>query len=97
MSEYTFGPDIDLDDEVVLDRDGQRITEERARQIAEDTLDEVRRGRPSLSSPGTHSPHVSFRVPEQLHRDAVDAAQARGVSVSALAREALERYLAGER
>jgi len=30
MSNYTVGPDIDLDEEVVLDRDGQRITEERA-------------------------------------------------------------------
>jgi predicted HicB family RNase H-like nuclease len=97
MSKYTVGPDIDLDEEVVLDRDGQRITEERAQQIADETLDEVRRGRPSLTAPGTHSPHVSFRVPEQLHRDAVAAAEARGTSVSALAREALEHYLTGER
>ena len=97
MTKYTLGPDIDLDEEVVRDRDGRRITEERAEEIAAETLDEVRRGRPSLSAPGTHSPHVSFRVPEQLHREAAAAAEARGVSVSALAREALERYLAGER
>ncbi len=45
MSKYTVGSDIDLDEEVVLDRDGQRITEARAQQIAEETLDEVRRGR----------------------------------------------------
>lgn len=97
MSKYTVGPDIDLNEEVVLDRDGQRITEERAQQIAEETLNEVRRGRPSLTAPGMHSPHVSFRVPEQLHRNAVAAAEARGTSVSALAREALEHYLTGER
>jgi hypothetical protein len=67
MSErYTLGPDIDLDEEVVLDKAGRRITEARAEQLAEDTLREVRRGRPSLSGEPESSPRVSFRIPEQL-------------------------------
>ena len=37
-AKYVAGPDIDLDDEVVYDKQGQRITEARARQIARDTL-----------------------------------------------------------
>ena len=36
-AKYVAGPDIDLDDEVVYDKRGQRITEARARQIARDT------------------------------------------------------------
>jgi len=36
---------------------------------------------------------VTFRLPEQLHREAVDAAEREGITVSALTREALEQYL----
>ncbi len=77
VSKYTVGPDIDLDEEVVLDRDGQRITEERAQQIAEETLDGVRRGQAVLDGAGHALSNVSFRVPDQLHRDAVAAAEVR--------------------
>ncbi|MCA1676786.1 MAG: ribbon-helix-helix protein, CopG family [Actinobacteria bacterium] len=41
-----------------------------------------------------HSPRVSFRVPEQTRRRAEERARAEGRSVSEVAREALERYLA---
>ena len=50
-------------------------------------------GRPSLTGGRAHSPQVTFRLPEQLRREAVDAAEREGVTVSALAREALEQYL----
>ena len=43
---YVAGPDIDLDTEVVLDKQGRRITEARARQIATDTLERTGAGRP---------------------------------------------------
>jgi PHD/YefM family antitoxin component YafN of YafNO toxin-antitoxin module/uncharacterized protein (DUF2384 family) len=43
--EYVFGPDIDLDVEVVLDRQGNRITEARAQEIALETLREFRASR----------------------------------------------------
>ncbi len=71
---------------------------ERARAdiLDEDSLvtpSEVRPGRPSLSGGRTHSPQVTFRIPDQLHRQAVDAAEREGKTVSALAREALEQYL----
>ena len=44
-NEYVFGPDIDLDVEVVLDRQGNRITEARAQEIALETLREFRASR----------------------------------------------------
>ena len=42
---YVFGPDIDLDIEVVLDKQGNRITEARAQEIALETLREFRASR----------------------------------------------------
>ena len=44
-NEYVFGPDIDLDVEVVLDRQGNRITEARAQEIALETMREFRASR----------------------------------------------------
>jgi hypothetical protein len=96
--------DVDLDREDVRDRHGHRVTQDYIERALVDVLDEdlpvqpseVRRGRPSLSGQGAHSPQVTFRLPTQLHRDAVDAAEREGMTVSALAREALERYLRQE-
>jgi len=42
---YVLGPDIDLDVEVVLDRQGNRITEARAQEMALETLREFRASR----------------------------------------------------
>ena len=42
---YIVGPDIDLDVEVVLDNQGNRITEARAQEIAHEVLGEVRAAR----------------------------------------------------
>ena len=39
---YIVGPDIDLDVEVVLDKQGNRLTNERAEEIAQEILQEVR-------------------------------------------------------
>ncbi|MFN2496107.1 MAG: hypothetical protein ABR608_09420 [Pseudonocardiaceae bacterium] len=94
-------PEVDLEREDVRDRHGNRITSEYLERALADILDkdapvepsEVRRGRPSLSGGSTHSPQVTFRLPDQLHRQAVDAAEREGKTVSALAREALEQYL----
>jgi len=85
----TNEPDIDLDREDLRDRHGNRVTREYVQVAPSD----VRPGRPSLSGGRTHSPQVTFRVPDQLHRQAVDAAEREGKTVSALAREALEQYL----
>jgi len=93
---YSLGPDIDLDQEEVYEPDGSRLTEASARELAEETIRTVR-GRPSLSSDGQHSPRVSFRLPAAERDRAEAVAQQEGKTVSALAREALERYLAERR
>lgn len=54
-------------------------------------------GRPSLTSPGTESPHVSFRVPADLAAELDRLSAADGVTRSALARRALAAYLATRR
>ena len=100
---YAYGPEIDLDHEEVQDSHGNRVTTEYVEKALADVLDEsspvhpaavaTRPGRPSLAGGRAHSPQVTFRLPEQLHREAVDAAEREGVTISALAREALEQYL----
>lgn len=95
---YVVGPDIDLDEEEFILKDGRRLTNELADQIAEDTLAEVRRrnlipGGKSLSGGAVHSPRVQFRVPEELRTQAERVAEDEGVSLSALARHALEDYV----
>lgn len=52
-----------------------------------------RKGRPSLTGLREPSPSVGFRLSPELRRQAEALASERGVSVSALAREALEAYL----
>lgn len=54
-------------------------------------------GRPSLTRPGSQSPHVSFRVPAELAAELTRQSAADGVTRSALARRALAQYLAGRR
>ncbi len=89
---YTLGPDVDLDKEVVLDSNGRRITEARARQIARRTH-ELAVGRPSLSSPGVHSPEIKARVPLKLKKSLQREAKRRGQTSSELVRQAIEEFL----
>ncbi len=89
---------IDLNEEEFYYH-GERLTEERAEQIAQETLEELRRrnllpGGKSLSGDGKHSPTVQFRVPETLRARLDERAKAEGISPSKLARKALEQYLA---
>ena len=91
--------EIDLDVEEVHLPDGTRLTEAKAEQLAAEVLAEVRRrnlvpGGKSLNGDGSHSPRVQFRVPEEIRERAQSRAAAEGISLSALARRALERYLA---
>lgn len=91
--------DVDLDREDVRLKDGRRLTPELAEQLARAGVAEARRrnlipGRKSLSGDGSHSPRVQFRVPDTLRAAAEARAAAEGVSLSVLAREALEHYLA---
>lgn len=103
-SRYVVGPestieDVDLGEEDVRLLDGRRLTDELATKIARDAVAEARRrnlipGGKSLAGDGSHSPRVQFRVPESLRAAAEAKAAAEGVSLSVLAREALEHYLA---
>jgi len=86
--ETVDGGDVDLDAEVVLGLDGRRITEPDTQAFTT-----ARGGRPSLTGAGTHSPRVSFRVPELILQRAEQRAEVEQVSLSVLARRALERYL----
>ena len=53
-----------------------------------------RGGRPSLHGGTGRSPQVAFRLPAETRARAEALARARGVTVSQLARQALERELA---
>jgi hypothetical protein len=72
-------------------------------QFAEDVLEAAGRplpenlrvvGRPSLHGGSGHSPTVAFRLPQASREQAEELARRRGITVSQLAREALERELA---
>ncbi len=82
---------------------GVQITDDVAERLADEAeagydLDvgsvvHIGRGRPSLSG-GQNSPQVTFRVPSQLRAKADLRAAREGRTVSEIARDALERYLA---
>ena len=87
---------------MVLD---EEKTEELVRQIEDDATDWGEplpkeqwpgrgRGRPSLTGEAHHSPRVTFRLDPEVRNRAAARAEREGKTVSALAREALERYLA---
>ena len=90
---YVWGPDVDLDKEVVLNKRGRRITEARAAQISRQILREVAAGRPSLTGTGKVSPEVKARVPQAMKDKLEREAKKYGVSSSVLIRQALEEYL----
>lgn len=102
-AEFRVGPDaevsdIDLDSEKIYFR-GERLTEKRAEELSSIALAAFRSrnlvpGGKSLSRDGSHSPRVQFRVPEKMRATAQKRAEREGVSLSVLARRALEQYLA---
>ena len=90
---------VDFDEEEEIYYQGERLTEERAEQLANKALSDLRSrnllpGGKSLSGNGKHSPTVQFRVPDQLRGKLDERAAAEGVTPSKLARKALEQYLA---
>ena len=91
---YVDGGPIDLDKEDIRLKDGTRLTEEKAAELAEEALAQVGRGRPSLTGPGQRSPQLRLTVPAELRRQLEARARQEHRSVSGLAREALERFLA---
>jgi len=80
--------------EVLTEEDIERIADE-VESDAPVSFEAMRPvGRPSLDGSGT-SPRLSFRVPRELWDAAAERAISEERTVSAVAREALERYLAG--
>ena len=81
------------------------LTDEEVDQIVEETVEAAlsgkgtwhfpQRGRPSLTGKSAQSPHVGFRVSPELREEADALARRRGISLSQLAREALEHYVKG--
>lgn len=100
FDEDTVVEDVDLAEEEII-VDGERLTDERADDIAADVLAKVRArtlvpGGKSLSGGGKHSPVVQVRVSEST-RDALQAiAEARKMSVSKLSRQVLDDFVASQ-
>lgn len=94
-----FGPDIDLDKDVVS-VGSERFTNADANRLADElssrdrSLDNLIPGRKSLSGGSKHSPAVNIRVSEVTRRKLEQVAQQRGRTVSQIAREAIEEFLA---
>lgn len=86
-----IGPDVDLEVEDIRDSRGRRIDQAYVDQVVAKASTV---GRPSLTGAGRRSPHVSFRVPATVRAQAEAKAKAEGKTVSQIAREALERYVA---
>lgn len=93
---YTLADGPDVEDKDVVLPSGRALTDEVRTAILEETgvtPARIAAGRPALGAPGKHSPQVSFRMPEALHDVARRVAQERGITLSQLAREALEHSL----
>ena len=88
------GPDVDLAREDIRDSAGRRITGEYVEQAVADVHARTGRGRPALAGAETRSPQVTFRLPAQLRARAQEQARREGTPISAVARKALEEYLA---
>ena len=89
---YVWGKDVDLDKTVILDNQGNRLTNARAEKISQEIIKQAT-GRPSLTGPKKVSPEVKARVPQKLKVRLEREAKRRGETASVLIREALESYL----
>ena len=89
---YIWGKDVDLNKTVILDKQGNRLTNARAEKISQEIIKQAT-GRPSLTGPKKVSPEVKARVPQKLKVRLEREAKRRGETPSVLIREALESYL----
>ncbi len=85
---------VDLDEHDLRLADGTRLTEAKAEDLAVEVRARAGRGRPSLSTPGVHSPQLRLSVPADLRSRLLQRAEDEHRSVSTLVRDALEHYLA---
>ena len=84
--------DLDQDD---FQFQGERLTEDRAAQIAEERFEKSNLipGGKSLSGPGVHSPVVQVRVSYATRARLEEIARARKMSVSKLSRQVLDQFV----
>lgn len=83
-------------------RDGRKLTEELAEDLAEETVQQARKknlipGGKSLSGDGSHSPSLRVRLPKDLKDDLDELADRRGKSTSSVARDAITQYVAQQK
>jgi len=93
---YVLGSDIDLDSEDVRRPDGSRLTEQAAKELAEEAVTIGRRGRPAVDpevGPGERTPRVTFRIPAQTRRLLDQRAREEGRPIADVLRDAVEQYL----
>ena len=89
---YVWGLDVDLNKTIVLDKQGNRLTNARAEKISQEIIKQAT-GRPSLTGPRKVSPEIKARVPHKLKVRLEQEARRRGETPSVLIREALESFL----
>lgn len=93
---FRYVEDRDLDRDPITLPDGTVLDESRAEAYGREVADRAakRRGRPSLTAPGVHSPQVSSRVPPELKARIDEIALRDGIGTSDVLRSALEEYVA---
>lgn len=89
---------IDLDKEVVLRKDGTRLTEAEAEKLGQEIADRAhakraKAGRPSLTGKATRSPQIGVRVTPEIRNELEKRAASEGKKVSQVVREAIENYV----
>lgn len=90
---YRSGPYVDLDKDPITLPSGRVLNEAAAREMARETLRELRRGRPSLHGNSGASPEVRFRLEPHVKAELDSFARDRGITPSQVMREALRQYL----
>lgn len=92
--------DVDLDEEPLVLPSGQVLDEKAAAEYGKEVAARAatrRRGRPSLTAPGVHSPKVSSRVTPELRAAIDEIAEREGLRPAEVVRRALEDYVAAHR
>ncbi len=100
VTKDTRARDTDLDEEPVTLPNGTVLDEAAAEKLGEDVAARAatrRRGRPSLTGPGVHSPKVSSRVTPELRKAIDTIAERDRVRPTEVVRRALEEYVATHR
>ncbi|MEP6813992.1 MAG: CopG family transcriptional regulator [Marmoricola sp.] len=89
--------DTDLDQEPITLPDGTILDEDAAETLGEQVAARAatrRRGRPSLTGAGVHSPKVSSRITPELRKAIDTIAERDGIRPTEVVRHALEEYVA---